>query len=320
PHSLKALVVFKNLMYPALIRTVHVYRLEEGVEEEVVEREYVFHKEGDYEEIGFCKVLTLQSFCHSAQSEGQVNGVWVCIYVFSGDCLVDVHRIPTILSISRNPKLASIPTLAADLERIAQLSRREDCIDPPKSPTEEVSEENNDNEHELKRNEDRFGLDLNSVPYMDSEDEESNQSAPGIVERKKRAAPKDIARLALEDLAKYFDLPIAEASKNLKVGLTVLKKKCREFGIPRWPHRKIKSLDGLIRDLQEEVKRQQEADKAAATVVAKRQRMIESEKESIERKPFMEIQRETKKFRQDIFKKRHRARVLENQCRTLSLF
>ena len=73
----------------------------------------------------------------------------------------------------------------------------------------------------------------------------------GVVEKKqKRAATKDIARLALEDLAKYFDLPIIEASKNLKVGLTVLKKKCREFGIPRWPHRKIKSLDSLIQDLQ----------------------------------------------------------------------
>lgn len=68
--------------------------------------------------------------------------------------------------------------------------------------------------------------------------------------KKKRAASEDIARIALEDLAKYFDLPILEASRNLKVGLTVLKKKCREFGIPRWPHRKIKSLDGLIQDLQ----------------------------------------------------------------------
>lgn len=68
--------------------------------------------------------------------------------------------------------------------------------------------------------------------------------------KKKRAASEDIARIALEDLAKYFDLPILEASRNLKVGLTVLKKKCREFGIPRWPHRKIKSLDGLIHELQ----------------------------------------------------------------------
>ena len=68
--------------------------------------------------------------------------------------------------------------------------------------------------------------------------------------KKKRAATKHVATLGLEDLAKYFDLPIVEASKQLKVGLTVLKKKCRQFGIPRWPHRKIKSLDCLIHDLQ----------------------------------------------------------------------
>lgn len=71
-----------------------------------------------------------------------------------------------------------------------------------------------------------------------------------MAKKKKRAATEDIARIALEDLVKYFDLPIAEASRNLKVGLTVLKRKCREFGIPRWPHRKIKSLDSLIRNLQ----------------------------------------------------------------------
>lgn len=110
-----------------------------------------------------------------------------------------------------------------------------------------------------------------------------------------------------------------EASKNLNVGLTVLKKKCRELGIPRWPHRKIKSLDSLIRDLQAEVEQQQQEDEAAALVVAKRQRMLENEKESIERKPFMEIQMETKKFRQDIFKKRYRARACDNEIRTLPL-
>lgn len=71
------------------------------------------------------------------------------------------------------------------------------------------------------------------------------------MEKKKKRAPSEhVANIALSDLAKYFDLPIVEASRNLNVGLTVLKKKCREFGIPRWPHRKIKSLDGLIRDLQ----------------------------------------------------------------------
>lgn len=72
----------------------------------------------------------------------------------------------------------------------------------------------------------------------------------GAAMKKKRAASQDIARIALDDLVKCFGLPIVEASRNLKVGVTVLKKKCREFGIPRWPHRKIKSLDGLIRSLQ----------------------------------------------------------------------
>ncbi|KAH9324696.1 hypothetical protein KI387_004874, partial [Taxus chinensis] len=65
-----------------------------------------------------------------------------------------------------------------------------------------------------------------------------------------RAPTKRVSSIALKDLAKCFDMPITEASKRLKVGLTVLKRKCREFGIPRWPHRKIKSLNSLIENLQ----------------------------------------------------------------------
>lgn len=136
----------------------------------------------------------------------------------------------------------------------------------------------------------------------------------GLQTKKKRAAAERIANIGLEDLAKYFDHPIAEASRKLDVGLSVIKKKCREFGIPRWPHRKIKSLDSLIHNLQEEVKQQQDEDEAAAMAVVKRQRMIEMEKEIIERNPFTEIQSETLRFRQDVYKRRHRARALQNQC------
>lgn len=85
----------------------------------------------------------------------------------------------------------------------------------------------------------------NSSPWL------TNQKTAGVMEKKKkRAASEDIARIALEDVVKCFGLPIVEASRNLKVGLTVLKRKCRELGIPRWPHRKIKSLDSLICSLQ----------------------------------------------------------------------
>ncbi|KAG6692231.1 hypothetical protein I3842_10G104300, partial [Carya illinoinensis] len=141
----------------------------------------------------------------------------------------------------------------------------------------------------------------------------------GIVDnKKKRVASEHITSIALSDLAKYFDIPIIEGSRNLKVGLTVLKKKCSELGIPRWPHRKIKSLDGLIQDLQEEAKRQQQENEAAAMVVAKRRRMLESEKKNIERKPLMELHTKTKRFRQDVFKRRHRARALRNHGLSMS--
>ncbi|EFJ12682.1 hypothetical protein SELMODRAFT_425147 [Selaginella moellendorffii] len=53
--------------------------------------------------------------------------------------------------------------------------------------------------------------------------------------------------ISLEDLS----MPITQASKELKVGLTVLKKRCHEFGIPRRPHHKLKSLESLIHKSQE---------------------------------------------------------------------
>nr|XP_043634900.1 protein RKD5-like [Erigeron canadensis] len=324
PHFLKALVAFRNLLCPELIRTVHLYRSESNSkEEEEVEREYVFHKESGYEEVNYCKqVFTLKKFDIHSQFEGLVNGVWLCIFVFQAHawCPADINRLPTVLTISRNRKLEAIPTLADDLQTITKLSCEVGKFEQCSSESEEASKgkENKDNRY---MNHHICDVDLNVLPYGLSENEESDHSVTDISGKKRRrATTKKIASLELEDLAKYFDLPIIEASKNLKVGLTVLKKKCREFGIPRWPHRKIKSLDGLISDLQEEVKRQQEEDMDAALAVAKKQKMLESERERIEKKPFMDIQRETKKFRQDIFKKRHRARALENQCRTLPLF
>lgn len=54
------------------------------------------------------------------------------------------------------------------------------------------------------------------------------------------------SELESEDIQKYFDLPIKEAAKELGVGVTRLKKRCRELNITRWPHRKFKSLKYLI--------------------------------------------------------------------------
>ena len=44
----------------------------------------------------------------------------------------------------------------------------------------------------------------------------------------------------MENLAKYFHLPINNAGKQLGICPTVLKKICRKHGIQRWPHRKVR--------------------------------------------------------------------------------
>ncbi|BFG39439.1 hypothetical protein CerSpe_257130 [Prunus speciosa] len=318
PHLLRSLLVFKNTINQELIRSLHVYRLDEGKENEV-EREFVLSANEPYVELPANPLLRLMKFPVSQVHEGHVNGCWVCIFAFQANCPPNFTCIPFILSVSRNRKLKSIPALANDLQMIFELSNKKDDKKPLQRSGEETCQGINDNNHQLIRSSPVLDLDLNSLPCPvpmseSSEDQEIGRSLPGIMEKKKKRAPSEhVANIALSDLAKYFDLPIVEASRNLNVGLTVLKKKCREFGIPRWPHRKIKSLDGLIRDLQEETEIQQQENQAAALAVAKRQRMLENEKESIERKPFLEMKTETKKFRQDVFKRRHRARVLRSQ-------
>jgi len=55
--------------------------------------------------------------------------------------------------------------------------------------------------------------------------------------------------LTFEQISAYFHLPINEASKELKICATILKKVCRANGITRWPHRKIRSLENMIQQL-----------------------------------------------------------------------
>lgn len=59
-----------------------------------------------------------------------------------------------------------------------------------------------------------------------------------------------LTHIGYSEIKQYFYMPITQAAKEMKVGLTILKKRCRELGIPRWPHRKMKSLRSLIRNVQ----------------------------------------------------------------------
>ncbi|KAJ7944059.1 RWP-RK domain containing protein [Quillaja saponaria] len=303
-NLLTTLVIFENTINPELIRTLHVYQLKDGKEKEV-EREFFFSRRGTYVEMGASPILRLQNFRPPEVVEGYVNGVWLCLFAFDISHKPQLSSIPPLLLPSRNTKLKTIPTLARDLQTVFELScGPEEKNVPQNSPYGMCREDSNS--HQSRRT-------------AVLENEHYEESLPGVVENKtKRTATGHISSITLSDLVKYFDMPIIEASRKLKVGLTVLKRKCREFGIPRWPHRKIKSLDSLIHEVQEEAQHQQQENKAAAMAVASRQRILESEKETIERKPFMEIQSETKRFRQDVFKRRHRARAHEKQGSSVS--
>ncbi|CAM8940040.1 unnamed protein product [Rhodiola kirilowii] len=78
---------------------------------------------------------------------------------------------------------------------------------------------------------------------------EAQKTKVGIRKRGMRFTKS--STLELEEIQKYFDMPITDAAKKMNVGLTVLKKRCRELNIMRWPHRKIKSLKSLISNVKE---------------------------------------------------------------------
>ena len=57
-------------------------------------------------------------------------------------------------------------------------------------------------------------------------------------------------RIYARGIVGCFYLPSEAACRKLGVGLTVLKRQCRKYGIKRWPFRKMKSLDRLITNVQ----------------------------------------------------------------------
>jgi hypothetical protein len=67
----------------------------------------------------------------------------------------------------------------------------------------------------------------------------------------KRCREENSARmLTRKTISEYFYMPISQAARELNVGLTHLKKRCRDLGIQRWPHRKLMSLQTLIKNVQ----------------------------------------------------------------------
>lgn len=84
-----------------------------------------------------------------------------------------------------------------------------------------------------------------STVVVNDSEEENCRSADG--EQKGYCTSKMLTK---EVVSQHFYMPITQAAKELNVGLTCLKKKCRDLGIRRWPHRKLMSLQSLINNVQ----------------------------------------------------------------------
>ncbi|KAE8723159.1 hypothetical protein F3Y22_tig00012936pilonHSYRG00026 [Hibiscus syriacus] len=78
---LTTLLVFENTINKELIRSLHVYRLDNGEENEV-EREFVFRKDGPFVETAAAPLLLLQGFPPQELFEGRVIGLWLCFLLF----------------------------------------------------------------------------------------------------------------------------------------------------------------------------------------------------------------------------------------------
>ncbi|XP_025815472.1 uncharacterized protein LOC112892548 [Panicum hallii] len=108
--------------------------------------------------------------------------------------------------------------------------------------------------------------------------------------------------IGFDELRKYFYMPITRAARELNVGLTVLKKRCRELGIARWPHRKMKSLKSLILNVQEMGTGMNPA------AVQHELAALETYCALMEENPAIELTERTKKLRQACFKESYKRR------------
>ncbi|KAD4385315.1 hypothetical protein R6Q59_010364 [Mikania micrantha] len=111
--------------------------------------------------------------------------------------------------------------------------------------------------------------------------------------------------LSREMISRYFYMPITQAAKELNVGLTLLKKRCRELGIRRWPHRKLMSLQTLITNVQELKK---SSGNEAEEVIE----LLEKEKKKMEEIPDLQLKDDTKRLRQSCFKANYKKRKTLN--------
>ncbi|KAL8230696.1 hypothetical protein R6Q57_000474 [Mikania cordata] len=125
--------------------------------------------------------------------------------------------------------------------------------------------------------------------------------------------------LSREVISQYFYMPITQAAKELNVGLTLLKKRCRELGIRRWPHRKLMSLQTLINNVQQ---LGEDSGEIAKGKMREAVMLLEKERKKMEEIPDLNLENNTKRLRQACFKANYKKRrtmcVAESPLRSIA--
>ena len=111
-----------------------------------------------------------------------------------------------------------------------------------------------------------------------------------------------------EELSSCFHLPSEAACRRLGIGLTVLKRQCRKFGIKRWPFRKMKSLDRLITNVQAGIS---PGDQNRTLVKSVEE--LEEQKQRMQECHELDLDDDTKRLQQAYSKANHKARRAAHQ-------
>ncbi|CAN7130294.1 hypothetical protein BRARA_G03172 [Brassica rapa] len=122
--------------------------------------------------------------------------------------------------------------------------------------------------------------------------------------------------LSMEIISRYFYMPITQAAMELDVGLTLLKRRCRELGFRRWPHRKLMSLLALISNVKE---RQKMHGREKAGIFKNAVEILEDERRRIEENPDLEFSDKTKRLRQACFKATHKMKKKRSLMSRMSI-
>ncbi|KAF3499892.1 hypothetical protein F2Q69_00040239 [Brassica cretica] len=119
----------------------------------------------------------------------------------------------------------------------------------------------------------------------------NNTTKETTMQKRRYRGDRLIQIFSREDMKPYFKMPITKAAKELGVGLTLLKRRCRELGFSRWPHRKMEG----------------EVNKSKLMNALE---ILEAEKKMIEEFPDLEFGDKTKRLRQACFKANYKRRRL----------